>query len=113
MLGRIASKSRVARNMKHHLMIGTWLKPGVIITVAFDDEKHTLELVKKTEIPEDEPISWMTFDVCLPVKRVVTWLIALPAPKKKHLWRVDEEMVQSRSQESYGSYPQFITSHEP
>lgn len=49
---------------KHHLMIGTWVKPGVIITVAFDDEKFTLELVKKTEIPHDEPISWMAFDVC-------------------------------------------------
>lgn len=49
---------------KHHLMIGTWVKPGVIITVAFDDEKLTLELVKKTDIPQDEPISWMAFDVC-------------------------------------------------
>lgn len=43
-------------------MIGTWVKPGVIVTVAFDDEKLTLELVKKTEIPHDEPISWMAFD---------------------------------------------------
>ena len=49
---------------KHHLMIGTWLKPGVIVTVAFDDEKLTLELVKKMEIHHDEPISWMAFDVC-------------------------------------------------
>ena len=48
----------------HHLMIGTWTPPGVIITVAFDDETLKLELVKKTEIPEDEPISWMAFDVC-------------------------------------------------
>ncbi len=45
-------------------MIGTWTPPGVIITVAFDDETLKLELVKKTEIPEDEPISWMAFDVC-------------------------------------------------
>jgi hypothetical protein len=50
--------------VKHHLMIGTWTPPGVIITVAFDDETLKLELVKKTEIPEDEPISWMAFDVC-------------------------------------------------
>lgn len=50
---------------KHHLMIGTWTPPGVIITVAFDDEKLSLELVKKTEIPADEPISWMAFDVRL------------------------------------------------
>jgi carboxy-cis,cis-muconate cyclase len=47
-------------------MIGTWTPPGVIITVAFDDETLKLELVKKTEIPEDEPISWMAFDVCAP-----------------------------------------------
>jgi hypothetical protein len=44
-------------------MIGTWTPPGIIITVAFDDETLALELVKKTEIPEDEPISWMAFDV--------------------------------------------------
>ncbi|KAJ5889262.1 Carboxy-cis-cis-muconate cyclase [Penicillium tannophilum] len=47
--------------MKHHLMIGTWVAPGRIYTVQFDDEALTLELVKKTEIPEAEPISWMTF----------------------------------------------------
>jgi hypothetical protein len=46
----------------HHLMIGTWTPPGAIFTVAFDDEKLTLELVNRTPIPEAEPISWMTFD---------------------------------------------------
>ncbi|KAI0871089.1 3-carboxy-cis,cis-mucoante lactonizing enzyme [Hypoxylon argillaceum] len=46
----------------HHLMIGTWTPPGAIFTVAFDDERLTLELVKRTEIPHDEPISWMAFD---------------------------------------------------
>ncbi|KAJ3955409.1 hypothetical protein N0V92_008073 [Colletotrichum tropicale] len=45
----------------HHLMIGTWTPPGAIFTVAFDDEKFTLELVKRTEIPQEQPISWMTF----------------------------------------------------
>lgn len=45
-------------------MCGTWVKPGVIITVSFDTETLELELVKKTEIPHDEPISWMSFDVC-------------------------------------------------
>jgi carboxy-cis,cis-muconate cyclase len=55
---------------KHHLMIGTWTPPGLIITVAFDDEKLTLELVKKTEIPKDEPISWMAFDVRLHTRPV-------------------------------------------
>jgi carboxy-cis,cis-muconate cyclase len=43
-------------------MVGTWTPPGAIFTFAFDDEKLTLELVKRTEIPQDEPISWMTFD---------------------------------------------------
>ena len=32
--------------------------------MQFDDENLTLKLVKRTEIPQDEPISWMTFDVC-------------------------------------------------
>lgn len=49
--------------MKHHLMVGTWTPPGAIFTVEFDDEAWTLSLVKRTAIPEDEPISWMTFDV--------------------------------------------------
>ena len=47
----------------HHLMIGTWTPPGAIFTVQFDDENLTLELVKRTAIPHDEPISWMAFDV--------------------------------------------------
>ncbi|KAE8357273.1 hypothetical protein BDV27DRAFT_139653 [Aspergillus caelatus] len=51
----------IAVNMKHHLMVGTWTPPGRIYTVAFDDEALTLDLVKKTDIPEAEPISWMTF----------------------------------------------------
>jgi hypothetical protein len=46
-------------------MIGTWTPPGRIYTVVFDDQALTLRLVKKTAIPEDEPISWMTFDVLL------------------------------------------------
>jgi hypothetical protein len=53
-----------ALKMKHHLMVGTWTPPGAIFTVEFDDEAWTLKLVKRTAIPEDEPISWMTFDVC-------------------------------------------------
>ncbi|KAK5011033.1 hypothetical protein LTR39_004597 [Cryomyces antarcticus] len=48
--------------MLHHLMIGTWTPPGAIYTVAFDDEKLTLTLVKKTVVAHDESISWMTFD---------------------------------------------------
>lgn len=52
--------------MRHRLMVGTWTPPGRIYTVEFDDEALTLTLVKKTAIPEDEPISWLTFDVSLP-----------------------------------------------
>ena len=49
--------------MKHHLMVGTWTPPGAIFTFEFDDESLSLKLIKRTSIPEDEPISWMTFDV--------------------------------------------------
>lgn len=44
-------------------MVGTWTPPGRIYTVQFDDEELTLSLLKKTDIPEDEPISWMAFSV--------------------------------------------------
>ncbi|KAM3558629.1 hypothetical protein MY1884_003890 [Beauveria asiatica] len=46
----------------HHLMVGTWTPPGAIFTFAFDDEALSLKLVKRTAIPKDEPISWMTFN---------------------------------------------------
>lgn len=55
------------RRMKHHLMVGTWTPPGAIFTFEFDDETFSLEMIKRTPIPEDEPISWMTFDVFLPL----------------------------------------------
>lgn len=44
-------------------MVGTWTPPGAIFTFAFDDEKLTLELIKRTPIPQNEPVSWITFDV--------------------------------------------------
>ena len=47
----------------HHLMIGTWTRPGAIFTVQFDPTKQTLKLVKKTEISHGEAISWMTLSV--------------------------------------------------
>lgn len=50
--------------MKHHLMVGTWTPPGRIYTLQFDDEELTLSLLKKTDVPEDEPISWMAISVC-------------------------------------------------
>lgn len=46
-------------------MVGTWTPPGAIFTFAFDDEALTLNLVKRTEIPHDEAISWMTFSASL------------------------------------------------
>jgi len=49
--------------MLHHLMVGTWTPPGAIFTIQFDDQALTLKLVERTSIPQDEPISWMTFDV--------------------------------------------------
>lgn len=50
---------------KHHLMIGTWTPPGAIFTVEFDTDDLSLKLLKRTAIPEDEPISWLTFDVSI------------------------------------------------
>jgi hypothetical protein len=44
-------------------MVGTWTPPGAVFTFAFDDEALTLKLVARTEIAQDEPISWMAFDV--------------------------------------------------
>ena len=65
-----AFSQSITANMKHHLMVGTWTPPGRIYTVAFDDEALTLDLVKKTDIPEAEPISWMTFSVSLSISQV-------------------------------------------
>lgn len=47
-------------------MVGTWTSPGAIFTVAFNDAKLTLDMIKRTAIPENEPISWMTFSVSFP-----------------------------------------------
>lgn len=47
----------------HHLMVGTWTPPGAIFSFEFDDELRTLKLINRAEIPQDEPISWMTFNV--------------------------------------------------
>ena len=49
--------------MLHHLMVGTWTPPGAIFTFEFDDVLLTLKMINRTAIPEDEPISWLTFDV--------------------------------------------------
>lgn len=53
----------LAKMPKHHLMVGTWTRPGAIFTFEFDDEALTLKLIKRSEIPHHEPISWMTFSV--------------------------------------------------
>ena len=85
-------------------MVGTWTPPGAIFTVEFDDETWTLRLVKRTSIPEDEPISWMTFDVSNYVDHVyfgtptsLRTRVECPfhaAYTDKHLWSFHEEMVQ-------------------
>jgi hypothetical protein len=49
--------------IKHHLMVGTWLKPGAIFSFEFDEETLELNMIKRTEIPKDEPISWMALSV--------------------------------------------------
>lgn len=49
--------------VKHHLMVGTWTPPGAIFTFEFDDESLELNMIKRTEIPKDEPISWMALSV--------------------------------------------------
>lgn len=49
--------------MKHHLMVGTWTPPGAIFSFEFDDERLELRLLKRTEIPREEPISWMALSV--------------------------------------------------
>lgn len=66
-----------SRRMLHHLMVGTWTPPGAIFTFEFDDVALSLRLIKRTPIPEDEPISWMTFDVSFYLKScvLVVWLI--------------------------------------
>lgn len=76
-------------------MVGTWTAPGRIYTVQFDDEELTLSLLKKTDIPEEEPISWMTFSVCLyHINYYYIMLIVIEARQKNHLWSGDEEMEQ-------------------
>lgn len=81
----------------HHLMIGTWTPPGAIFTVAFDDQALTLKLVKRTEIPKDEPISWMSFDVSKPTVSAAHRDSQCAAQEKEHLWICHEEMEQFQS----------------
>lgn len=63
LISKLRATPIVAKMPVHHLMVGTWTPPGAIFTFAFDDKALTLKLVKRTEIPQDEPISWMTFSV--------------------------------------------------
>lgn len=83
--------------MLHHLMVGTWTPPGSIYTIEFDDKALTLKLVNKTSIPEDEPISWMTFDVSghseAPRGRLGLRRVLHKACKEEHLWSLDEEIL--------------------
>ena len=80
-------------------MVGTWTPPGAIFTVEFDDEEWSLKLVKRTSIPQDEPISWMTFNVsgrtwCLYISTGTAKCTHNVAYTKKHLRSFDEKMVQ-------------------
>lgn len=82
--------------MLHRLMVGTWTPPGNIYTIEFDDEALTLKLIKKTSIPHDEPISWMTFDVSVYFFHLFSSirLSRCAAHEKKYLWSFDEKVVQ-------------------
>jgi len=81
-------------------MCGTWTPPGAIFTLQFDDEALTLKLIKKTDIPHDEPISWMTFDVRANSHSTAIHQESIPflthqslASQEEHLRRRNEEMV--------------------
>jgi hypothetical protein len=102
--------------MKHHLMVGTWTPPGAIFTVEFDDEAWTLKLVKRTAIPEDEPISWMTFDVSkteTSKRQNQDRLSTSTASTEEHLRSVHEEMVEPCGQSSGPHLPPDLASNEP
>lgn len=102
----------------HHLMVGTWTPPGAIFTFAFDDEALTLKLVKRTEIPQDEPISWMTFNV-----RIISGKHSpmttnpksdsIAAQQNGNLRCRYEEMVLLRRQESHHHSASSLPSHAP
>ena len=91
-------------NMLHRLMVGTWTQPGNIYTIEFDDEALTLKLLKKTSIPHDEPISWMTFDVSVYFFHLSssTGLNRCAAREKKYLWSFDEKVVQLHCEKPNG-----------
>ena len=97
--------------MLHHLMVGTWTPPGAIFTFEFDDEKLTLKLIQRTAIPENEPISWMTFDVSSIVRFGAPSWLYLPACKEEYLWSCHEEMVKLCSEESDWDHSSSITSY--
>ena len=103
-VGKTTACSKVAEcqsssicKMLHHLMIGTWTAPGAIFTVQFDDEARTLKLVKRTKIPHDQPISWMTFDVSVlqiqDSKRVEPKAMRT-ACEKEHLRSFSEDILE-------------------
>lgn len=99
----------------HHLFVGTWTKPGAIFSFEFDDKNLTLKLVEKTDIPEDEPISWMTFDVsglCLLIVHDHAQVLC-QASKEEYLWRFHEEMVQSCCQRPFHCSPRGISFDGP
>jgi carboxy-cis,cis-muconate cyclase len=48
--------------MPHHLLVGTWTRPGAIFSFSFDAGSRELQLIHRTAIDHDEPISWMTLN---------------------------------------------------
>jgi hypothetical protein len=112
---RLRSRPPVSRRpgcrMLHHLMVGTWTPPGAIFTFEFDDENLTLKLIKRTPIPEKEPISWMTFDVSSVCDLESSADPHVPAYKEEHLWSSDEEMVQFCCEEPNRNHPSSIASY--
>lgn len=78
-------------------MVGTWTPPGAIFSFEFDDESLTLKLIHRAEIPKDEPISWMAFNVCPPSPFLggegLMELTIGPAFQENNIWRVYEKMV--------------------
>jgi hypothetical protein len=99
---------------KHHLMVGTWTPPGAIFSFEFDDETLELNMIKRTEIPKDEPISWMALSVSAHSKIIcmMAKIILEVAQQESHLWRQYEEMVIPCSKKSYRDLAYCFSPHD-
>lgn len=69
-------------------------------------------MIKKTEIPKDEPISWMTFDVSeRTYESEHPFLTLTSACKKEHIRSSNEEVVKLCYQEPNRDHSQYFASH--